>query len=107
MQRGPLMILVVAIAAAAQAFGCHARSLYGGSVVAGFSWLPGGVVETNFDPGHDRRLRQLMTQPGVAWGLGIPASSAVLLGPEGQIDLVGNSFLLEDPDGDFQILKGS
>lgn len=99
--------VVVAIAAAAQAFGSHARSLFGGKDLAGLNWLPGGVVEPNFDPGHDRRLRQLMAQQGVTWGLGLPAGSAVLLGPEKQIDLVGTSFLLEEPDGDFQILKGS
>lgn len=99
--------VVIAIAAAAQALGCHARSLFGGNSLPGLNWLPGGVVEPNFDPGHDRRLRRLMSEPGVTWGLGIPASSAVLLGPENQIDLVGTSFLLEEPDGDLQILKGS
>lgn len=98
---------VVAIAAAAQAFGAHARSLFGGKVLDGFGWLPGGVVEPNFDPGHDRRLRQLMEQPGVTWGLGLPASSAALLGPDNQTEFVGNSFLLREPDGDFQILKGA
>ena len=99
--------VIVAIAAAAQAFGTYARSLFGGADLAGLSWLSGGVVEPNFDPAHDRRLRQLMVQPGVTWGLGIPAGSAVLLGPDNQVDLVGTSFLLEEPDGDFQILKGS
>lgn len=99
--------VVVAIAAAAQAFGCHARSLFGGNDLPGLGWLPGGVVEPNFDPGHDRRLRRLMKQQGVTWGLGLPAGSAVLLGPEEHIDLIGNSFLLAEPDGDFQILEGS
>lgn len=97
---------IVAIAAAAQALGNTARSLYGGSSLAGMGWLPGGVVEPNFDPGHDRRLRQMMTEPGVSWGVGLPASSAVLLGPEGQTDLIGTSFLLDDPEGDFRVLGG-
>ncbi len=72
--------MVVAIAAAAQAAGLWARSIAPGRTMAGFGWLPDGVVEPNFDPGHDRRLRRLMAQPGVRWGLGLPAGSAVLLG---------------------------
>lgn len=98
--------VVVAIAAAAQACGQHARSLTGRDILPGFGWLPGGVVEPNFDPAHDRRLRQSMSQSGAAWGLGIAAASAVLFGPDQQIEFVGTSFLLEGPDGDFQILKG-
>jgi cyanophycinase len=96
--------VVVAIAAAAQALGVAARSLFGGKTVPGLGWLPGGVVEPNFDPGHDRRLRQLMADPGVRWGLGIPAGSAVLLGPDGVTEVVGTAFLLEDADGDFRVL---
>lgn len=98
--------VVVAIAAAAQAMGQTARSLYGGASLPGMAWLPGGVVEPNFDPGHDRRLRRMMTEPGVTWGVGLPASSAILLGPDDQANLVGTSFLLEDPEGDFRILGG-
>jgi cyanophycinase-like exopeptidase len=98
--------VVVAIAAAAQAFGKYARSLFGGGSIAGFGWLSGGVVEPNFDPGHDRRLRRLVAEPGVTWGLGIPAGSAIMLGPDDQVRMIGTSFLLEEPDGDFQVLKG-
>ena len=98
--------VVVAIAAAAQALGTMARSLFGGSSLAGLGWLPGGVIEPNFDPGHDRRLRRMMVEPGVSWGVGLPASSAILLGPESQTDLIGTSFLLDEPEGDFRILGG-
>jgi len=98
--------VVVAIAAAAQSMGHMARSLFGGANLRGMGWLPGGVIEPNFDPGHDRRLRRMMAEPGVAWGVGLPASSAILLGPDQQTDLIGTSFLLEDPDGDFRILGG-
>lgn len=98
--------VVVAIAAAAQAVGQIARSLYGGANLAGLAWLPGGVIEPNFDPGHDRRLRRMMREPGVRWGIGLPAGSAVFLGPEDKTDLIGTSFYLEDPDGDFHILGG-
>src|SRR4029453_14980543 len=72
---------VVGIAAAAQALGEKRRSIFGGKAVPGLGFLPGGLGETNFEPDHDRRLRQAMKSPGVEWGLGIPAESAVLLGP--------------------------
>lgn len=98
--------LVVAIAGATQALGVFVRSLLGRDFVPGFGWLPGGVIEPNFDPGHDRRLRQLMDQEGVQWGLGLPAGSAVLLGPAGQQEILGPMFELEDSDGDFEILEG-
>ncbi len=97
--------VVVAIAGAAQAFGKRVRSLLGRNILPGFDWLPGGVVEPNFDPGHDRRLRQLMEQEGVQWGLGLPADSAVFLGPGEQQEVLGPIFVLEDPDGDFEILE--
>lgn len=95
---------VVAIAAAAQALGTFARSLFGGGSIAGLQWLRGGVVEPNFDPEHDRRFRQLMREPGVRWGVGVPAGSAVLLGPEGETEIVGAAYLLDDPEGDLQRL---
>lgn len=96
--------VVVAIAAAAQAFGEWVRSLRGGEYLEGLRWLPGGVVEANFDPAHDRRLRKAMARPGVRWGLGIPPGAAVLLGPDGALELVGGAFALRDPDDDFQVL---
>ena len=97
--------VIVAIAAAAQAMGHMARSLFGASL-AGLGWLPGGVIEPNFDPAHDRRLRRMMTEPGVRWGVGIPAGSAIFLGPDDQTHLVGPSFYLDDPEGDFRVLGG-
>lgn len=96
--------VIVGIAAAAQSLGVGARGLVGGRTLAGLRWLPGGVVEPNFDPGHDRRLRQLMEIEGVQWGLGLPAGSAVLFGPDERIDVLGTSFELADPDGDFKVL---
>ncbi len=98
---------IVAIAAAAQAFGQVARSLTGGRSILGLGWLPEGVVEPNFHPSHDRRLRQLLEHPQVRWGLGLPAGSAVLLGPEGEVEIIGTVFVVEGPDGDLEPLQGS
>ena len=96
--------VVVGIAAGAQALGAYAHSPLEREAILGLGWLPGGVIEANFDPGHDRRLRQLMESPGVSFGLGVPAGSAILLGPEGVIETVGVSFLLEGPDAEYRIL---
>jgi cyanophycinase-like exopeptidase len=94
---------VIAIAAAAQAFGTLARGISGHRELSGFGWLPNGAVEPNFDPGHDRRLRQLMGNATVQWGLGLPAGSAVLMGPSDQFEFVGKSFLLRNADGDYKV----
>jgi cyanophycinase-like exopeptidase len=96
--------MVVAIAAAAQATGRVAHGLGGGAAIPGLGWLPDGVVEPNFDPAHDRRLRRLMESPGVARGLGLAAGSALLLGPAGRAELVGSAFRLADADGDLEPL---
>lgn len=95
--------VVVAIAAAAQALGSVVRGLEG-KLLTGMGWLLGGVVETNFDPAHDRRFRRLLQHPDVSWGVGIPSGAALLLGPEREIEVVGASFLLESEDGEFTIL---
>src|SRR4051794_10169212 len=93
---------VVAIAAAAQCAGRFARSIFKGDLIPGFGWLPDGVVEPNFDPGHDRRLRKMLAGTGVSWGLGLPAGSAVLLGPDGVVELVGEVFRIEGTEGDIE-----
>lgn len=98
--------MVVAIAAAAQAAGRIARSIAPGQTIPGLGWLPEGVVEPNFDPGHDRRLHKLLELPGIRWGLGIPAESAVLLGPDGQMEVVGSAFYVEGPNGEMEVLEG-
>ena len=94
--------MVVAIAAAAQCAGRFARSIFRGDLIPGFGWLPEGVVEPNFDPGHDRRLRKMLAGTGVRFGLGIPAGSAVLLGPGGALEMVGSAFVIDGPEGDVE-----
>lgn len=96
--------VVVTIAAAAQAAGRWARSFVPGKTLPGFGWLPEGVVEPNFDPGHDRRLRKLLAAEGVRWGLGIPAESAILLGPGGVMEVAGTAFRVVGANGDLEVL---
>ncbi len=96
--------VVVAIAAAAQSAGAVARGIVRGGAIPGLGWLPETAVEPNFDPGHDRRLRKMLAEPGVRYGLGIPFGSAVLLGPEGAIEVVGTVFKIEGTDGDLEVL---
>jgi cyanophycinase-like exopeptidase len=95
--------VVVAIAAAAQAAGAALRGIRGGETLAGLGWIP-GCVETNFDPGHDRRLRALLRAAGLPWAIGIPAGASVSLGPAGVVEVVGDAFLLGDPEGELQPL---
>lgn len=103
---------VAAIAAGAQAMGMTCRSLFGAKAVDGLGWLPGGVVETNFDPppasgsptaeaSSQKRLRRAVAGKGVSWGLGIPAGSAVLLGPDGAVEVQGQAWWLGDADDDW------
>ena len=99
--------VVVAIAAAAQSLGEVARSLFGGGSLAGFGWLAGGVVEPNFEPSHDRRLRRLLEHPQARWGIGLPAGSAVLLGPEHDVAMIGKVFALASAEGDLTVLRDS
>lgn len=98
--------VVVAIGAAAQALGIVTGGLGSRAILPGLGWLPGGVVEANFDPAHDRRLRRLLDVPGVRWGLGLPAGSAVLLGPDGAVEVIGTVFLVTGRDGDLEVLEG-
>ena len=99
--------MVVAIAGVAQVCGHAARSVFGGKTIVGLGWLPHGVVEPNFEVGHERRLRQLLEAPGVEWGLAIPAGSAVLLGPGGVVEVVGEAWLATDRQADLVPLESS
>lgn len=96
--------VVVAIAAAAQACGVEVRSVTGGRLIPGLGLLPGAVIEANFDPGHDRRLRKLLEGTAGAFGLGIPAGGALLLGPAGTFEAVGTVFRLTGSEGDLEPL---
>ncbi|HBL29983.1 MAG TPA: hypothetical protein DD490_24350, partial [Acidobacteria bacterium] len=86
------------------AAGRWVRSFQPNKMLPGFGWLPEGVVEPNFDPGHDRRLRKLLAAEGVRWGLGIPAESAILLGPDGVMEVAGTAFRVTGANGDLEVL---
>lgn len=98
--------VVVAIAAAAQACGASYRSVVGGRAEPGLALLPDAVIEANFDPAHDRRLRQLMEASGAERGIGIPAGGALLLGPGGTFEAIGTVLTLASPDGDLVPMAG-
>lgn len=97
--------VVAAIAAAAQCAGKYARSISRGEAIPALDWLPGGVVEPNFDPDHDRRLRKMLGWPGVTWGVGIPAESALLLGPDGAFEVIGTVYRLGGAAGELVVFE--
>lgn len=96
--------VVVAIAAAAQACGAEVRSVLGARSIPGLGLVPGAVIEANFDPGHDRRLRKLLEGANGNVGLGIPAEAALLLGPEGTFEAIGTVFRISGPEADLEPL---
>lgn len=98
--------VVVAIAAAAQACGAQLRSVFAGKVIPGLGLAPELAIDTNFDPGHDRRLRQLLSAAPGLRGVGLAAGSALLLGADGAFEAVGSVFTLAGPDADLLPLGG-
>jgi len=98
--------LVVAIAAAAQACGAVFRSLNAGRPAPGLGLLPGLAIEPNFDPGHDRRLRALVSSGPALRGLGLPASTAVRIGSDGRFEASGDVFTLAGGEADLVPVVG-
>ena len=71
--------------------GWRGASLRGGPI-PGFGWLPDGVVEPNFDPGHDRRLRKLLAAAGSRAGAWASRPGRrCCSGPEGPVEVVGTA----------------
>ena len=73
--------MVVAIAAAAQCAGSSPVASSRGDLIPGFGWLPDGVVEPNFDPAHDRRLRKMLVGEGVRLRIRDPRRIGAAAGP--------------------------
>lgn len=76
--------VIAAIGAAASCFGAVTR---GG---AGLKWIAGAAIETGFDPANDTTLRRLMSLPEVELGLGIPVKTALVVGGDGTVEIVGD-----------------
>jgi cyanophycinase-like exopeptidase len=81
--------VVAAIGAAASCFGTHARDMGGGSALPALGWLANTVIDTGFDPQNDTALRRLMSLPDVTLGIGIPAKTALVIGRDGNAEIVG------------------
>ena len=96
--------VVVAIAAAAQACGEEARSVIGGNPLPGLALAPGAIVETNFDPAHDRRLRRLLAEAPGRMALALPAESALFLERDGGFEALGTVFRLTAAEADLEPL---
>ncbi|MFL6245079.1 MAG: Type 1 glutamine amidotransferase-like domain-containing protein [Thermoanaerobaculia bacterium] len=83
-------VVIAAIGAAASCFGISARDMRGNSsAIAALGWLANTVIDTAFDPQNDTALRRLMSLPDVRLGLGIPAKTALVIGRDGNAEIVG------------------
>ncbi|HYI08351.1 MAG TPA: Type 1 glutamine amidotransferase-like domain-containing protein [Thermoanaerobaculia bacterium] len=82
--------VVAAIGAAASSFGTYTRDMRGGSsALPALGWLFDTVVDTAFDPQNDVALRRLMSLPEITLGLGIPPKTALVIGADGEGEIVG------------------
>ena len=82
--------VIAAIGAAASCFGTHARDMQGStSALAALGWIDHTVIDTAFDPQNDTALRRLMSLPEVTLGVGIPAKTALVIGRDGNAEIVG------------------
>jgi Peptidase family S51 len=99
--------VVAAIAAAAQCCGVVVRSVFAGNLLAGLGLAPGLAIETNFDPAHDRRLRQLAAAPGVERAIGLATGSALLLGADDTFVAEGDLFTLAGPEAELLPMAGA
>ena len=83
-------VVIAAIGAAASCFGTSARDMRGdSSAIAALGWLANTVIDTAFDPKNDTALRRLMSLPDVKLGLGIPAKTALVIGRDGNTEIIG------------------
>lgn len=83
--------VIAGIGAAASCFGTYARDMRGmSSAIAAMGWLSNTVIDTGFEPENDTALRRLMSLSEVTLGLGIPAKTAIVIGREGNTEIVGD-----------------
>lgn len=94
--------VVAGIGAGAAAFGDLARSMVThGAPVKGLGWLRDSFVEPGFTGEASRTLHELILKRRIGLGLGIPAGTALSIGPEGSAEIVGagNVAVLRAPEG--------
>ena len=83
-------VVIAAIGAAASCFGTSARDMRGNSsAIAALGWLANTVIDTAFEAQNDTALRRLMSLPDVRLGVGIPAKTALVIGRDGNAEIVG------------------
>lgn len=80
-------VVIAAIGAAASSFGAFARDMRGvTNAIPALGWLANTVVDAGFD---DTALRRLMSLPEIRLGIGIPASTALVIHGDGSTQVVG------------------
>ena len=77
-----------------------------GRPIPGFGWLPGRGGRAELRSRPRPAPAQAAGCPGIRCGLGIPPESAVLLGPDGAVEVVGTAFQMEGPEWDMEVLEG-
>jgi hypothetical protein len=60
------------------------------NLVEGFNWLAGSIILPGYSPDDADRLRAWVHQYPDSYGLGLGAGSALMLGPNGELDVWGN-----------------
>ncbi len=93
--------MIVAMAAAASAVGTIARSVFRSRPLEGLGWLSDTAVETNFSLDRDRRVRKLQATSEIRYAIGLSPESALFLGPQGAMEVLGEVYRAEGPEGDW------
>lgn len=88
LERGALVAGIGAGAACLAAWTADAQRP--GSAVRGFGWLPAVALETGFHPDRTETLARLMSIAAVQLGIGIPASTALAIGPDRRGTILGD-----------------
>lgn len=77
-----------AIGPSAGALGTYA--VRGADLIEGFNWLAGSIILPGYSPEDAERLRAWVHQHPDSYGLGLGAGAALMLGPNGELDVWGN-----------------
>lgn len=84
--------VVLAAPGASSCLGSWILPSGGEEVAPGLGWLPGAVVlPGQEDPIDEERVRLLLKSQDRAYALGLPTSSILALGPQGQVEVWGET----------------